>query len=108
VHVSESQALEAATLGLAPPGRTHVIVNGIDARCVAAAAMTRVAAREELRLDPEALVLGTVARFDPVKGLDSLLRAFALAAAQDPAARLVIVGRGPEAPRLRGLAAPWA
>ena len=105
VHVSESQALEAATLGLAPPGRTHVIVNGIDARCVAAAAMTRVAAREELRLDPEALVLGTVARFDPVKGLDSLLRAFALAAAQDPAARLVIVGDGPEAPRLRGLAA---
>jgi len=105
VHVSESQALEAATLGLAPPGRTHVIVNGIDARCVAAAAMTRAAAREELRLDPEALVLGTVARFDPVKGLDSLLRAFALAAAQDPAARLVIVGDGPEAPRLRGLAA---
>jgi len=105
VHVSESQALEAATLGLAPPGRTHVIVNGIDARCVAAAAMTRAAAREELRLDPEALVLGTVARFDPVKGLDSLLRAFALAAAQDPAARLVIVGDGPEAPRLRALAA---
>jgi glycosyltransferase involved in cell wall biosynthesis len=105
VHVSESQAIEAATLGLAPPGRTHVIVNGIDARCVAAAAMTRAAAREELRLDPEALVLGTVARFDPVKGLDSLLRAFALAAAQDPAARLVIVGDGPEAPRLRGLAA---
>jgi len=105
VHVSESQALEAATLGLAPPGRTHVIVNGIDARCVAAAAMTRAAAREELRLDPEALVLGTVARFDPVKGLDSLLRAFALVAAQGPAARLVIVGDGPEAPRLRALAA---
>jgi glycosyltransferase involved in cell wall biosynthesis len=77
VHVSESQAIEAATLGLAPPGRTHVIVNGIDARCVAAAAMTRAAAREELRLDPEALVLGTVARFDPVKGLDSLPRACA-------------------------------
>ena len=38
VHVAESQALEAAALGLAPPGRTHIIVNGIDARCVAAAA----------------------------------------------------------------------
>ena len=105
VHVSESQALEAAALGLAPPGRTHIIVNGIDARCVAAAAMTRAAAREQLRLEPDALVLGTVARFDPVKALDSLLRAFALAAAQDPAARLVLVGDGPEAPRLRALSA---
>jgi len=105
VHVSESQALEAAALGLAPPGRSHVIVNGIDARCVAAAAMTRAAAREKLRLEPDALVLGTVARFDPVKALDSLLRAFALAVAQYPAARLVLVGDGPEAPRLRALAA---
>jgi glycosyltransferase involved in cell wall biosynthesis len=105
VHVSESQALEAAALGLAPPGRTHVIVNGIDARCVAAGAMTRAAAREKLRLEPDALVLGTVARFDPVKGLDSLLRAFALAAAQYPAARLVLVGDGPEVPRLRALSA---
>ena len=104
VHVSESQALEAAALGLAPAGRTHVIVNGIDARCVAAAAMTRAAARETLRLEPDALVLGTVARFDPVKALDSLLRAFALASAPHPAARLVIVGDGPEAPRLRALA----
>ncbi|HEV8226497.1 MAG TPA: glycosyltransferase [Methylomirabilota bacterium] len=105
VHVSESQALEAAALGLAPPGRTHVIVNGIDARCVAAGAMTRAAAREKLRLEPDALVLGTVARFDPVKALDSLLRAFALAAAQYPAARLVLVGDGPAAPRLRALSA---
>ena len=105
VHVSESQALEAAALGLAPPGRTHVIVNGIDARCVAAGAMTRAAAREKLRLEPDALVLGTVARFDPVKALDSLLRAFALAAARYPAARLVLVGDGPEAPRLRALSA---
>ena len=104
VHVSESQAREAAALGLAPPGRTHVIVNGIDARCVAAAAMTRAAARETLRLEPDSLVLGTVARFDPVKALDSLLRAFALASAPHPAARLVIVGDGPEAPRLRALA----
>src|ERR1700731_2648597 len=30
IHVSESQAREADDLGLAPPGRTHVIVNGID------------------------------------------------------------------------------
>jgi glycosyltransferase involved in cell wall biosynthesis len=105
VHVSESQALEAATLGLAPPGRSHVIVNGIDAERIAAAVMTRTAARQTLQLEPDALVLGTVARFDPVKGLDTLLRAFAVVAADRPAARLLIVGDGPEGPRLRALAA---
>jgi glycosyltransferase involved in cell wall biosynthesis len=105
VHVSESQALEAATLGLAPPGRSHVIVNGIDAKHIAATAMTRAAARQILQLEPDALVLGTVARFDPVKGLDTLLRAFAVVAADRAAARLLLVGDGPEGPRLRALAA---
>jgi glycosyltransferase involved in cell wall biosynthesis len=105
VHVSESQALEAAALGLASPGRSHVIVNGVDAGRIAAAAMSRAAARQTLQLEPDALVLGTVARFDPVKALDTLLRAFAVAAADRPAARLLIVGDGPEGPRLRALAA---
>ncbi len=105
VHVSESQALEAAALGLAPAGRSHVIVNGVDADRIAAAAMTRAAARQILQLEPDALVLGTVARFDPVKALDTLLRAFAVVAADRPAARLLIVGDGPEGPRLRALAA---
>jgi glycosyltransferase involved in cell wall biosynthesis len=105
VHVSESQALEAAGLGLAPPQRNHVIVNGIDAERVAGAAMTREAARESLHLEPEALVIGTMARFDPVKALDALLRAFAIVANAQPDARLVLLGDGPGASRLRSLAA---
>ena len=105
VHVSESQALEAAGLGLAPAERSHVIVNGIDAARVAGAAMTREAARQSLQLEPEALVIGTVARFDPVKGLDALLRAFAIVAAAEPDARMVLLGDGPEASRLRSLVA---
>jgi glycosyltransferase involved in cell wall biosynthesis len=105
VHVSESQALEAAGLGLAPAERSHVIVNGIDAARVAGSAMTREAARKSLHLEPEALVIGTVARFDPVKALDTLLRAFAIVATAQPDARLVLLGDGPESPRLRSLAA---
>lgn len=105
VHVSESQALEAAALGLAPSGRSLVIVNGIDVARVDAGVMSRAAAREALRLEPDALGFGTVARFDPIKALDALLRAFAVVAAARPAARLLLIGDGPEAPRLRALAA---
>ena len=104
IHVSESQARAAAALGLAPAGRSRVIVNGIVPARVRAAAGREPLARAALGLDPGAPVLGTVARFDPVKALDVLLRAFARLGAGVPAARLLVVGDGPEAPRLRALA----
>jgi len=103
VHVSESQAVEAAALGLAPPS-SRVIVNGIDAARIVASARLRAEARRALELDQEALVVGTVARFDPVKRLDVLLRAFTLVSTRHPAARLVIIGDGPERARLSALA----
>jgi glycosyltransferase involved in cell wall biosynthesis len=96
IHVSESQAREAEALGLAPPGRTAVIVNGVDAGRLRA---LRPLSRAELGLEPGALVAGTIARFDPVKGLDVLLDAFARLPAPD--GRLLIVGDGPRARRLR-------
>ena len=49
-------------------------------------------------------MLATVARFDPVKGLDVLLRALPGLAARAPAAQLLIVGDGPERERLHALA----
>jgi glycosyltransferase involved in cell wall biosynthesis len=104
ICVSESEARDAAALGLAPRGRTRVIVNGVDARRIALAATPRPAARKALGLEPDALVLGTVARFDPVKALDVLLRGFAVLAAGQPTARLLLIGDGPEARRLRALA----
>lgn len=103
VHVSESQAVEAAALGLAPPS-SRIIVNGIDAARILASARPRAEASRALELDQEALVVGTVARFDPVKRLDVLLRAFALVSAMHPTARLVIVGDGPDRARLSTLA----
>lgn len=103
IHVSESQAGKAAALGLAPAGRSRVIVNGIDAARVRALAERAPLSRGALGLEADALVLGTVARFDPVKGLDVLLRAFATLLPRVPEARLLLVGDGSEAPRLRGL-----
>jgi glycosyltransferase involved in cell wall biosynthesis len=104
VHVSESQAAEACALGLAPAGHTRVIVNGVDAASVRAAAARGSLSRAALGLRPEALVLATVARFDPIKGLDVLLRALPLLVARVPEAQLLIVGDGPGRDSLRALA----
>lgn len=60
--------------------------------------------RTALGLKPDALVLATIARFDPVKRLDVLLRALPLLAARVPEAQLLIVGDGPERGALHALA----
>jgi len=104
VHVSESQAGEARALGLAPAGRTRVIVNGIDAALVRAVAERAPMSRAALGLRPDALVLATVARLDPVKRLEVLVRAVPLLVARVPEAQLLIVGDGPERDTLRALA----
>lgn len=104
VHVSESQAAEARALGLAPAGRARVIVNGIAAASVRAIAASAPISRATLRLRPDALVLATVARFDPVKRLEVLLRAMPLLVALVPGAQLLIVGDGPERSALQALA----
>jgi glycosyltransferase involved in cell wall biosynthesis len=46
------------------------------------------------------LWIGAVARLDPVKQLDVLIRAFSFIAARDPQSRLVIVGEGGERAKL--------
>jgi glycosyltransferase involved in cell wall biosynthesis len=104
VHVSESQALEALTLGLAPPGRSRVIVNGIDPARGCATIERAPLSRRQLGLEADAPVIGTVARFDPIKDLDVLLRAFARLLQRVPRAQLLVVGDGPESARLHGLA----
>lgn len=104
VHVSPSQAAEARALGLAPPGRSRLIVNGVDASAVRAAAADAPLSREQLSLRADALVFGTVARFDPIKRLEVLVRALPLVLARVPEAQLLVVGDGPERDALVGLA----
>jgi glycosyltransferase involved in cell wall biosynthesis len=105
IHVSESQAREADHLGLAPRGRSHVIVNGIDIERLERLVSNAPISRRMLGVASEAFVVGTVARFDRVKGLDVLLDAFSRLAAALPRAVLVLIGDGPEAGRLRASAA---
>jgi glycosyltransferase involved in cell wall biosynthesis len=60
--------------------------------------------RSELGLSAKTLVVGAIGRLDPIKGLDLLLRAFPGVLARVPDVKLLIVGEGPSAAGLRGLA----
>ncbi|MBX9580843.1 MAG: glycosyltransferase, partial [Gemmataceae bacterium] len=63
------------------------------------------AVREGLEIPADAPVVGTVGRLAEVKRQDILIQALRLLAADRPAVRLVIVGDGPERPKLEALAA---
>ncbi len=94
IHVSESQAREAEALGLADPARSRLVVNGIDGEEVRALAERAPLSREALGLSADAQVLGCVARFDRIKGLDLLVGAFCRLAAGYPGLALVLAGGG--------------
>jgi len=78
-----------------PSDRVEVLHNGIDAG-PAPQSSERHRARQAMGLEPGEFVVGTVARLDPVKGLPTLVEAFAAVRHSVPRARLVIVGEGPE------------
>ena len=99
INVSRTQDDEALRLGVAQPGRSAVIVNGIDVDELAA---RPVKAKDELELGAETQVLGCVARFDPIKRHDLLVRAVAGVAQRHPNVALLLAGEGPEKDRLAG------
>jgi glycosyltransferase involved in cell wall biosynthesis len=82
------------------------VLNGIDP-AVYAATGSAAEVRSSLGIPPGALVIGTVGRLAEVKRQDLLIRAFAALCALGKHANtwLVIVGDGPERPRLEQLAA---
>lgn len=100
VNVSRAQEAEGLALRLFTPAQSRVIPNGVDVARLAADALPRDDARRQLGVRADARVVGAVARFDRVKGLDLLLRAMT----RVPAATVVLVGDGADAARLRELA----
>ena len=92
-----------ARFELIPRRRVKVIYNGIDPeRFDNGVNVAEV--RRELRLSAKHKVIGTAARFDPIKDHATLLRAFAKVAGQEPDARLLLVGDGPQRPETEALA----
>jgi glycosyltransferase involved in cell wall biosynthesis len=90
-----------------PARKAQVIHNGIDTQLFKP---ERAAGRllcAEMGIPDKAIVIGHVARFDPVKDHDTLLRAAAIVCGELPHVRFLIVGDGPKeyAARLQALAA---
>lgn len=104
VNVSREQEREGLALRLFDVRRSRVIPNGVDVARLSATALSRGEARAELKLPPDATVVGAVARFDEVKRLDVLVDAVA----RLRGLVLVLIGDGAESARLRALAARLA
>jgi len=110
--VSEDLKAHMVREGFAP-NAVGIIYNGTAVGPLPDAA-ARIRVRRMLSVDDETVVIGTVARLDPVKDLGTLIRAVATVTrgsphrAGEPDRRapmaLVIVGDGPERQRLEDLA----
>ncbi len=99
IAVSHALARELAAWGIASE-RIKVIYNGIDAAPFIRASKQRRA----IDSDDGSLVVGTVARLAPQKGLQYLVYAAGWLAVRYPRMRFVVAGEGPEQQTLQALA----
>jgi glycosyltransferase involved in cell wall biosynthesis len=103
VTVSRGMYDEIAAMPLMDARRLTAIQNAIDCDAFYVPA-ERDPCREELGVAPESYVMGYTGRITSVKGLDTLIKAFARVLAHHSHARLVIIGEGEERPALMSLA----
>ncbi len=94
--VSESLRLYYAQQLNLPPAAILVIPNGVDAERFRPDPEARKAARERLQLSPDAVVIGTVSRLDPVKDHRTLFQAAESLVLGKIDVQLLIIGDGPE------------
>lgn len=100
VAVSEEDRRRMISVERVPARKIRVIPTGLVPHADGEAA-AEVDVRAELGLSPDTPVVGTVCAVREQKRLDVLLRAFATVRASLPDARLLIVGDGPDYPRLQ-------
>ncbi|MBE1531767.1 glycosyltransferase [Actinomadura algeriensis] len=102
VAVSPTVARRLHAWGVAP-GRVAVVPNAVDAPAFAYDPARRAATRAALGIAPDEPVVGAVGRLVPTKRFDLLIEALARPALD--AARLLVVGDGPQRDGLARLAA---
>lgn len=91
IALTPGEMRESAAAGIGKPERWSVIHSGVDFKPPAVPA-----AKLDLDIAAEELAIGTVARLEPVKGVEYLIRAAALLSRSMPARRLkyLIIGGG--------------
>jgi glycosyltransferase involved in cell wall biosynthesis len=83
--------------------RSEVVLQGIEVEQIRAQRAERAAVREELGIDADALVVGTVANLRAQKAYPELLDAAVLVGERLPDVRFVAVGQGPLEAEIRAL-----
>lgn len=83
-----------------PPARIDVIYNGVRLDDFLPSAAHRAAVRSELGIDPAAPVAIQVARLDYLKDHGTALRTAAKVREKLPGFQLILVGEGPERPKI--------
>lgn len=86
------------------PEDVTVIPNGIDVDAIVQRTRQLLVTREDIGLSEEHFVIGSVGRFIPRKNYSLLVKSFAQVYKHNNAARLVLVGLGPQEQLLRALA----
>ncbi|UPT73615.1 MAG: glycosyltransferase [Elusimicrobiota bacterium] len=101
--ISESDASRAFLLGRLgyAPAKVRTIRNGVDLAGWPASKVDRQKKRLELRLGSADVLVGAVGRLDRQKGFSVLVHA--MARLKKTGVRCVILGEGPERPRLEAL-----
>jgi glycosyltransferase involved in cell wall biosynthesis len=91
-------------LHVAPDARTAVVPLGLDLRPLLEQAPDAPTLRRDLQIPDEAVVVGYVGRFVPIKNIGLLVRAFAAASRERGNMWLVLAGDGPLRAEIASLA----
>lgn len=102
VYNSRSSAQQHEQYGF-PASKTNVIANGFETERWRPDPLRREAFRKELGLTSDAIAVGFVARYNPLKNIQSFFRVMASLMESNKNVHAVIVGRnnGPENPKLK-------
>jgi len=90
---SEAARIEHTRLGYAAD-RMTVIPNGFDLEAFHPDEAARLSLRDELALAPDTLLIGLIARFDPLKDHATFIAAAKLLSEQEPDVHFVLSGEG--------------